>query len=299
VRVDQAAGARPGSLVGELLRRTENLLQVQTDSGAVTVEVPNTAAIDIASIPGDNTVNQLSQHLEIQRMSKSKGNVVNPDDLVREYGADTVRTYLMFVLEWQKGGAWDSHNIIGCSRFVEDVWKLATTTYTPDSVDAQADVTLRRRVHQTIAKVDAEMHAFKWNTAVAALMSLRNDMVDALRTEHVSADVWNESVDVLLRLFAPIGPHVTEELWHLRGNTESIHLEPWPESDAAAAREDTVTMVLQVNGKVRDRVDVAIDISSDDAEAAAMASDRMKQWIGDNQVRKVIVREPNLVNVVI
>jgi len=299
VRVDPEATSVAGLVVGELMRRTENILQVRTESGAVTVEVPDSATIDIVSIPGDNTVNQLRHHLEIQRMSKSKGNVVNPDDLVNEYGADTVRTYLMFMLEWQKGGAWDSHNIIGCSRFVDDVWRLATVDYDQGSADPQSTAALRRRVHQTIAKVGTELHAFKWNTAVAALMSLRNDMLEALRTNRVSRDVWEESVDVLLKLFAPIGPHITEELWHRRGNSTSIHLEQWPEPDAAAAREDTVTMVLQVNGKVRDRIDVDIDISSGDAETAAMESDRIKKWIGDSQIRKVIVREPNLVNVVI
>ena len=242
---------------------------------------------------------QLRHHLDVQRMSKSKGNVVNPDELVEQYGADTVRTYLMFAFDWEKGGPWDSRGIAGARRFIEDVWRLGTTTYRPGNVSAEADATLRRRVHQTIEKVDRDMMAYKWNTAVAALMSLRNDMQEALREGMVSTAVWDEAMETLLALLAPIAPHVTEELWQRRGHEASIHLQPWPEADPEAARDETTTLVVQVNGKVRDRVDVPVDISEEAAVEMAMAAERIQQWLEQGEVRKVIARPPKLVNIVV
>ncbi len=299
VRVDDAAAHDAGDVVGELMRRTENLLQVATDNGLVGVEVPAATPVEIPSIPGTNDVTQLKHHLEIQRMSKSKGNVVNPDELVVEYGADTVRTHLMFAFEWQKGGPWDSRGIAGSRRFIEDVWRLGTSRYTPGSVTDEASGDLRRTVHQTIAKVDRDMADFKWNTSVAALMTLRNTMLDSLRATDVTTGVWTEALETLLKLLAPIAPHITEELWHQLGHTDSIHVQRWPESDPEVAAEDVVTMVVQVNGKVRDRVEVSASISEDDATAAALAAAKIQPWLEQGQVHKVIARPPRLVNIVV
>ncbi len=299
VRVDPMAPSDAGVVVGELMRRTENILQIETEAGRVTVEVPESATVEIPSIDGINDVNQLRHHLEVQRMSKSRGNVVNPDELVHLYGADTVRTYLMFAFEWQKGGPWDSRGIVGARRFIEDVWKLGTADYVPAAVVPEANLALRRLVHQTIQKVDADMLDLKWNTAIAALMTLRNEMLDALREGTAGAETWNEAVDVLLELLAPIAPHITEELWHLRGQAGSVHVQSWPEADPDIAREDTVTMVIQVNGKVRDRVDVPVTVSEETAIEAALAAERIQPWLEQGEVRKVIARPPKLVNIVV
>ena len=290
-------GASPnGGVAGEILRRTERVLQIADERGVVTVDVPESAVVEIPSIPGTNDVTQLRHHLEVQRMSKSKGNVVAPDELVDEYGADTVRTYLMFAFDWEKGGPWDSKGILGSFRFINDVWKLGTAEYRSLGGD---DAHLRRVVHQTIQKVDRDMTAFSWNTAVAALMSLRNDLSRVVREGSVSAAAWDEGVETLLLLLAPIAPHVTEELWQLRGHETSIHLAAWPEADAAVAAEDTITMVIQVNGKVRDRVDVPADISAAEAEAVALASERITKWTSQGTIHKVIARPPKLVNIVV
>jgi leucyl-tRNA synthetase len=299
VVVDPEAEDGAGLVVGELVRRTENALQVETSEGLVAVKVPDGAPVDIPHIPGVNDVTQLKHHLDVERMSKSKGNTVNPDELVAKFGADTVRTHLMFAFEWQKGGPWDSRGIAGSNRFIEDVWKLGTAVYVERHPEDGASATLRRRVHQTIAKVDADMVDFKWNTAVAALMTLRNEMQDALRTGNVSEAVWTEAKESLLKLLAPIAPHITEELWRADGNSESIHVQPWPVADADAAREDTVTMVVQINGKVRDRIEVDAGISAEDAEAVALASGKISSWTEGKAVRKVIARPPKLVNIVV
>ncbi len=299
VRVLGKGETGEGDVVGEIMRRTENVLQVADGDGIVVVEIPEGAEVDIPQIPGDNDVTQLRHHLEIGRMSKSKGNTVNPDKLVDQYGADTVRTYLMFAYDWEKGGPWDSRGIVGSRRFIDDVWKLATVDYAPGKVDPEAAQGLRRSVHQTIQKVDGDMLAFKWNTAVAALMSLRNDMQEALREANIDDGVWREARDTLLLLLAPIAPHITEELWSRLGHEQSVHLEGWPEADPEIAREDTVTMVLQVNGKVRDRVDVPSDIAESDAVALALASPRVQKFMDGAEPRKIIARPPKLVNVVV
>ncbi len=286
-------------VAGQLMRRTENILGIATDAGVVTVEVPEGTPVEIPGVPGANDVNQLKHHLDVQRMSKSRGNVVNPDELVAEYGADTVRTHLMFAFEWQKGGPWDSRGIVGSHRFIEDVWKLGTADYEPEKVDPAADVTLRRQVHQTIQKVGDDLEEFKWNTAIAALMTLRNQLGDARRAGNVGETVWNEGIETLLLLLAPAAPHITDELWRRRGSNESVHLQSWPAVDPEAAKDDTVTMVVQVNGKVRDRVEVSADISADDAEAVARGLDRIQGYLTGGEIRKVIVREPNLVNLVV
>jgi leucyl-tRNA synthetase len=266
----------------------------------VTVEVPETAIVDIPQIAGTNDVSQLNHHLEVERMSKSKGNTVNPDELVASYGADTVRTYLMFAFDWEKGGPWDSQGILGSYRFVQDVWKLGTARYeTTGDASAEASQALRRSVHQTIQKVDHDMGVFKWNTSIAALMKLRNTMTDALQKGMVTGDTWVEAIETLLKLLAPIAPHVTEELWRRLGHSRSVHLQSWPEWDSDLLVEETVTMVVQVNGKVRDRVDVPADISEDDAIEVALAAERVQSWTEGKTVRKVIARPPKLVNIVV
>jgi len=299
VRVDEHAQADAAPVVGQLIRRTERTLQVQTADATVTVEVPDGAEVDVPGIDGVNDVTQLRHHLEVQRMSKSKGNVVNPDELVERYGADTVRIYLMFAFDWEKGGPWDSRGIAGARRFVDDVWKIGTTDYEPNSVNDESSMALRRAVHQTIDKVDRDMEAFKWNTAVAALMTLRNELLEARRTRTVSLAAWDEAVDVLLLLLAPIAPHISEAVWNERGNDESIHVQAWPKSDPAVAADQKVTLVVQVNGRVRDRIEVSPDIDEEAAVAAAMGTERIQEWLAKGEVRKVIARPPNLVNIVI
>ena len=299
VRVDDHAPEDAAPVVGELIRRTEQTLQVTTADGTVTVEVPAEAEVDVPGIDGINDVTQLRHHLDVQRMSKSKGNVVNPDELVERYGADTVRLYLMFAFDWEKGGPWDSRGIAGARRFIDDVWKIGITEYEPGDVSDDGSLKLRRAAHQTIDKVDRDMNAFKWNTAVASLMTLRNDLLEARRTSAASFDAWNEAVDTLLVLLAPIAPHITEELWSRRGHDASIHLQRWPESDPKVAADQTVTLVVQVNGKVRDRIEVSPDIDEEAAVSAAMGTERIQEWLSKGEVRKVIARPPNLVNIVV
>ena len=296
---DPAAGS--GVVVGEIVRRTENVMQVKAPGAhdTVTVEIPEDASVEVSSIPGENDVTQLRQHLDVERMSKSRGNTVNPDELVQRYGADTVRTYVMFAFEWEKGGPWDSRGIAGAHRFIVDIWRLSQMDYGPGTIDEMATSHLRRQVHQSISKVGHDLEAFRWNTAVAALMKLRNTLWDANAASNVSSESWSEALDVLARLLAPIAPFASEELWQSLGNDDSVHLQPWPEVDQEAAEDETVTMVVQVNGKVRARFDVSVDITEEEAVALAKSSENVRRQIWDGEIRKVIGRHPRLINLVI
>ena len=299
---DPVAPPEPGDgVVGEIVSRTERVMAVRTSGSGepVTVEILPDAEVRIPAIPGANTVSQLRHRLDVQRMSKSRGNVVNPDDLVEEFGADTVRTYLMFAFEWEKGGPWDSRGIRGAQRFIVDVWRLGRASYRSDSADAAATASLRRAAHQAIIKVGKDMEGFRWNTAVAELMKLRNAMNAALAERNVDPQAWSEALSILTLLLAPIAPHVTEEVWRLLGNSESVHLQPWPAADEEVAAEEIVTMVVQVNGKVRARLQVPVDISGSGALEMALAAPNVERHVAGNEIRRVIDRRPGLLSLVV
>ncbi len=297
---DLPKNAGDGIVAGELMRRTENALQIDTGAGEdVTVEVTADAIIRIPTIEGENTINQLHHHLEVQRMSKSKGNVVNPDELVAQFGADTVRTYLMFFAKWDQGGPWNYDGIKGAQRLISDVWDIGQVDYTPQAVSDDTTRALRRKTHQVIRKVTDDLADFSFNTAVAALMELRNTLLVAQRAEHASAQAWTESVDTLLLLLAPIAPHITEELWSRRGRAGSIHVQAWPQWDVETAREDVISLVVQVNGRVRDTIEVPAGTDDETLKQLALESDKVRKWMDGQTPRKVIVVRGTLVNIVL
>ena len=233
-----------------------------------------------------------------EKMSKSRGNVVAPDALVQEYGADTVRTYLMFFAKWDQGGPWNYGGIKGPYRLLNDVWALALTAYELGQEEAQATRNLRRKTHQTIRKVGEDLETFSFNTAVAAIMELRNSLTEAKRKLNVSREAWDEGIDTLLLLLAPIAPHITEELWAQRGRPYSIHQQPWPEWDAEIAKEETITLVVQVNGKVRDKIEVEAGLPDETLQTLALSSEKIQHWLEGKEPRKVIVVKGRLVNIV-
>ena len=291
-------GLRNDEVVGEIMKRTEAVLQVDVGDGLFTVEVSPTAVVAIPAIAGDNNVNQLRHHLEIQRMSKSKGNVVNPDELVAQYGADAVRTYLMFFAKWDQGGPWNYEGIRGPQRLLQDVWEIAQAQFIPGE-DEAASRALRRKTHQVIRKVTQDMQDFSFNTAVAAIMELRNTILAAQREGGANRAAWDEAVESLLLLLAPVAPHITEELWARRGLPYTIHHQLWPEWDADVAREETVNLIVQVNGKTRDRLEVEAGLPDEELRAIALASEKVARWLDGRTPRQVIVVRGQLVNIVL
>ncbi len=236
-----------------------------------------------------------------EKMSKSRGNVVAPDDLVDRYGADTVRAYLMFFARWDLGAPWNSSGIEGTARWVRRVWSLFTDPpQVSGSASTEARRNLRRKVHQTLQQVTQDFEQFEFNTIVSALMELLNEMSSAYDAGVGGTPEWDEAVDLYLRMMAPVTPHVAEELWTERlGKPYSVHRQSWPEVDEAATEEDEITLVVQVNGKVRDRITVPADISQEQAETIALASESVQKYLDGNQPRKVIVVPGKLVNIVV
>jgi leucyl-tRNA synthetase len=234
-----------------------------------------------------------------EKMSKSRGNVVAPDDLVNRYGADTVRAYLMFFARWDMGGPWNSSGIEGSARWVRRVWNLFTEPISGGDESADAARNLRRKVHQTLRKVTRDFETFEFNTIVSSLMELLNEMYKAKEMALAGSQAWNEAVDIYIRMMAPVTPHIAEELWMLLGKPYSVHNQNWPDVDEDAAAEEQITLVVQVNGKLRDRILVSVNISEDDAKQAALASPAVMKHLEGKLPRKVIVVPGKLVNIVL
>ncbi len=282
--IDAPADA-PGVVHGELMKRVENTLFV--GEGMQIVEVQPDALIEIPHIEGRNNLNQLKHHLEVQRMSKSKGNVVNPDDLVNRYGADTVRAHLMFAFDWQIGGPWDEANVVGVTRWLDDTWALV---HTPVSGEGEAETNREvvRAAHQMIQRVEDSIEKFSFNTAVAALMTFRNTLKAALRAEKIGRATFEEVISIYLRCMAPITPHIAEELWAVMGWEYSIHQQPFPVYDAEKAKANTVELVIMVNGKPRGTVAVPAEIAQQDAETIALNSEIAQKALNGKAPGKVI-----------
>lgn len=234
-----------------------------------------------------------------EKMSKSRGNVVAPDDLVQEYGADAVRGYMMFAFRWDQGGPWMSKDIVGQVRFLRDIWALIEAQPDkPSGGDDEAATILLRRLHQTIRRVTDGLENFRFNTAIAALMEMKNAMQSMKASMNGSA-AWAEAQQTMLLLLAPFMPHISEELWERIGQPYSIHQQSWPEFDPELAAEEEITLIVQVNGKVRDRIQVPADISAEDAKSTALASESVQGFMNGKQPRDVIYVPGRLVNIVL
>ena len=238
-----------------------------------------------------------------QRMSKSRGNVVAPDDLTSRYGSDTVRLFLMFIGPWDQGGPWNPTGIEGIHRFLGRVWHIAQAAEPSDGVGVpgaaeELERALRRATHTTIAAVSEEYGAFRFNTAIAKLMELSNAIHHARDAGIGGTAAYAEAVDALLLLLAPGAPHLAEELWARRGHAYSVHQQPWPAYDPELAVADTIELPVQVDGKLRDRLVVTRDTPADEIERLALSSEHVQRYLGGQAPRRVIQVPGKLVNVV-
>ncbi|MCL2395505.1 MAG: class I tRNA ligase family protein, partial [Acidimicrobiaceae bacterium] len=242
------------------------------------------------------------------KMSKSKGNLVSPQDYFDSVGADALRLFHLFVglpaddFEWS---AQTEQIIEGQRRFLGRVWRLATETMEQGSVaerDASAvDGEVVKAAHRAIDRVTADFERWSYNTAVATLMELVNALYRYVQDPAgARRETFDLAVDTLLKLLAPMTPHIAAELWDLRhGDATFVHTEPWPIADPAMLAVETTTMVVQVNGKVRDRLEVPVGISDEEATAAALASPKVVEQLAGRSHRNVIARPPRLVNIVV
>jgi leucyl-tRNA synthetase len=273
---------------------TRFFTKAMRDMGVVDFDEPMTILRNQGIILGEDS----------EKMSKSRGNVISPDDLVEGYGADTVRGYLMFGWRWDQGGPWDSHGIEGVARWLNRVWNLVLeeneSAGQQVSEPTAAEIAdLRRWTHKTIRRVTDDMEAFAFNTIIAGLMEFTNALIKAKDTPVYGTAAWEEAIETLILLLAPCCPHVAEELWARIGRPYSVHQQDWPAFDPDLAAEEVITLVVQVNGKVRARLEVPADVVENVAKESALADENVQRHIAGKQIRKVVYVPGRLVNVVV
>ncbi|MGI6189049.1 MAG: leucine--tRNA ligase [Clostridiales bacterium] len=271
---------------------------------------------DLGLSPVDEPfTNLLTQGMVLKdgaKMSKSKGNVVSPEEIVGKYGADTARLFILFASPPERDLEWSDQGVEGCYRFLNRVWRIVNdfkdtcancgSDYDNTSLSEQ-DKQLRFVVHNTIKRVTSDIEErFNFNTAISAIMELVNALYqykEKVDSAQQNKAVVGEAISNLLLLLAPFAPHITEELWDLTAHEGSIHEQPWPVYDSQALVQDQVEIVVQVNGRIRDKIMVAADASQQEIEDMVLSLPRIQGHIGDKKVAKVIVVPKRLVNIVV
>lgn len=243
---------------------------------------------------------------EGSKMSKSKGNVVSPEEIVNTYGADTARLFILFAAPVDRDLDWSDQGVEGSYRFLGRVWRIIDAYQQAAAKNVTGDLTkeetaLRRELHRVIKKVTEDLdNNFNFNTAISAVMELVNAMYQHKdKNESVNANLANELTRNLVLLLAPFTPHITEELWHELGQTDSVHAQQWPVYEEAALVVDEIELAVQVNGKVRDKIVVATSATKEEIEEQAFSSDRVKEFTDGKTVAKVIIIPGKICNIVV
>ncbi len=248
------------------------------DIGVVSMPEPYAKRTSHGMILGENG----------EKMSKSRGNVVNPDDMVDQFGADTFRTYEMFIGAFDQATPWSINGVKGCFRFIERVWNLQGILTDEEGLS----VDLEKAFHKTIKKVTDDFDKMKFNTGIAALMALINDI-------YKKGSITREELKIFITLLNPAAPHLTEEMWVNAGFDGFLHQTTWPKYDESKTVDDTVEIVAQINGKVKDKIEIPADISREDMEKVALENAKIKELIEGKTVVKVICVPGKLVNIVV
>ena len=263
-----------------------------------------------ADIPFRNLLTQGMVLRDGAKMSKSKGNVVDPDRIIDQYGADTARLFILFASPPERDLEWSDEGVEGSYRFINRVWRLAME-YVDDIRDVSRNIPkdlgtrereLRRIVHGSVKKITTDIDSrFSFNTAISAIMEMVNELYQykELPKEEQELAVVREALELLLLVLAPFAPHVAEELWHRLGQSESVHSQKWPTYDEEAARAEEVTIVIQVNGKVRERIVVPVGSDEKYIKTHALAEPRVQAYVGGKTIVKTVVVPDKLVNIVV
>ena len=236
------------------------------------------------------------------KMSKSRGTQVDPDPFVRDHGADALRLHLMYLGPWDQGGPWNDRGITGMERFIRRAFTVVTETAanpTDGTVDAADTAALRRWTHRTIQRVTTDLDGFQFNTMVAALNEFVNHLMKLKGEPVARTPAWREAIESLVLMMAPSTPYAAEELWERLGRPYSVHHQPWPTFDPDLVQEDVVEIVVQVNGKVRDRLLVPADLSEEQARSLALELDRVREDLGGREPQRVIYVPGRLMNFVV
>jgi len=261
------------------------------------------------SEPFSKLFNQGIVYRQGAKMSKSKGNVVTPDYIFQKFGADTMRLYELFMGPADQTTEWSDKGVIGCFRFLNRVWNLQKKlkTQNPKLKATTQNLKLDKLLHKTIKKVTEDIENFRFNTAVSALMILANEMEkqhaksirSAITSRNANVPMQINDFEILLKLLAPMAPHIAEEIWQKLGAKKSIFFEKWPKYDIELIKEEMITLVIQINGKVRDKIEVEANISEEKAREFVLAREKVQKWIEGKKIKKVIFVPGKLINLVI
>jgi len=237
------------------------------------------------------------------KMSKSRGNVVAPDELIEKYGADTMRLYTLFIGPPEKDAEWNDRGVEGAWRFLNRVWRLVDSVTSATLNSSSQD--LKRKIHQTIKKVTEDIEGgFYFNTAIASIMELVNEtykcaneiMGSGLEPDPI---ILKEATETIVLLLAPFTPHICEELWEKLGHKGSIFKASWPKYDPGLIQSETIEIIIQVNSRVRSKIVVALNTAEEEIKRIALADEKAKIWISDNPIKKFILIPNKLVNIVV
>jgi len=239
--------------------------------------------------------------LDGEKMSKSRGNVITPDSVVEKWGADALRSYEMFISDFEMATPWNTNGLSGTYRWLRRAWEviLRSPVKVPENEDTKkSDRELRRWTHKTIRKISSDIEGFRFNTVISSLMEFTNALYDTQR-QPVSPAIFQEAANALLLMLAPVAPFMAEELWALKGHSYSIHQQSWPEWEESLAADDMITLVLQVNGKLRGRLTMPADLTEAQARQEALNSEAVQRHLAGKPAKRLIYVPGKLVNVVV
>jgi len=247
---------------------------------------------DIGAVPTSEPYMKRTSHGMIlgedgQKMSKSRGNVINPDDIVKEYGADTLRLYIMFIGDFEKAAPWSQNAVKGCKRFLDRIWNLSEAPMSGDGISIVHELA----IHRAIKKVGCDIENLKFNTAIATLMALVN--------EFYATQPSRGDFKVLLKLLSPFAPHIAEELWEGQGFDGYASTQPWPDFDESKTIDAECEIAVQIGGKLRSTVKVPLDSDNEIVQAAAKADERISRLIEGKEIVRVIVVRNKIINLII
>ena len=231
------------------------------------------------------------------KMSKSKGNVVNPDEIIEQFGADTLRVYEMFMGPFDQAIAWNPNDIVGSRKFLEKVWEYINKWSDNQKKDGDTPQEINTLLNETIMKVGSDIEKMSFNTAISQMMIFINSIRKL--NDETGTFISKKEIEQFLSILAPFAPHITEELWNIIGNIDSIHLVAWPNVDEDALQKRSVTIAIQVNGKVRDTIDIDINSSEKDIKALVLGMDTIKKWTEGKTINKFIYIENKIINIVV
>jgi leucyl-tRNA synthetase len=261
------------------------------DIGAVSTKEPFKKLVHVGLIQGEDG----------RKMSKRWGNVINPNEVISEFGADSIRLYEMFMGPFTQNIAWSTKGVVGMRRFLDKVWSLLPSSHFGGGIlnAENNDEQLKVIINKAIKKVTEDIDGFRFNTAISALMITLNDAKGLVLKFTLSEKARRYFVDNYLILLSPFAPHFAEELWEQLGHEKSIFLEKWPEHDPKLIKNEQISLIIQINGKVRDQIEVESGVKEEEAKKLALAQDKIVKYIGNSQIKKIIFVRDKLINFVI